>query len=140
MIENLNGNVDLGDHWGVSSANGILGGFDLETLSVVEDGIYRANYFNPVANPGLDRFLSPLELYIMGVLPASEVPDTAVFRGVSQLNETNPCEDHGYIGNVYCFSATEQTMVSVEDIIDVVGERPYEGELDISLLIGQKKM
>lgn len=26
-------------------------------------------------------------------------------------------------------------MVSVEDIIDVVGERPYEGELDISVLV-----
>jgi hypothetical protein len=135
IIEDLKGNV-TGGHWGVSSANGVLGGFDLEALSVVEDGIYRTNYFSDKGNSNLDLFLSPLELYMMGVLPASEVPDTAVFRGVSQVNETNSCEDYGYEswdGN--CFRATEQTMVSVEDIIDVVGERPHEGELDISVLV-----
>ena len=135
IIEDLEGNL-TGGHWGVSSANGVLGGFDLEALSVVEDGIYRTNYFSDKGNSNLDLFLSPLELYMMGVLPASEVPDTAVFRGVSQVNETNSCEDYGYEwwdGN--CFRATEQTMVSVEDIVDVVGERPYEGELDISVLV-----
>ena len=73
---------------------------------------------------------------MMGVLPSSEVPDTAVFSGVSQVNEINSCEDYGFEwwdGN--CFSATKQTMVSIEDIIDVFGERPYERELDISLLV-----
>jgi hypothetical protein len=120
----------------VSSANGVLGGFDLEALSIIEDGIYRTNYFSAIGNPNLDLFLSPLELYMMGVLPASEVPDTAVFSGVSQVNDTNSCEDYGYEWwDGKCFRATEQTMVSVGDIADVFGERPYEGELDISLLV-----
>ena len=135
VIENHNGNI-VGGHWGVSSANGILGGFDLESLSILEDGTYRADYFSDVGNAQLDLFLSPLELYMMGVLPSSEVPDTAVFSGVSQVNDINSCEDYGYKwwdGN--CFSATKQTMVSIEDIIDVFGERPYESELDISLLV-----
>jgi hypothetical protein len=135
IIEDLNGAI-AGGHWGVSSANGVLGGFDLEALSVVEDGIYRTNYFSAIGNSNLDLFLSPLEQYMMGVLPASEVPDTAVFRGISQVNDTNSCEDYGYEWwDGSCFRATEQTMVSVGDIADVFGERPYEGELDISLLV-----
>jgi hypothetical protein len=135
IIEDFNG-LFTGGHWGVSSANGVLGGFDLEALSVVEDGIYRTNYFSAIGNSNLDLFLSPLELYMMGVLPSSEVPDTAVFRGVSQVNDTNSCEDYGYEWwDGHCFRATEQTMVSVGDIADVFGERPYEGELDISLLV-----
>ncbi|SVC65549.1 uncharacterized protein METZ01_LOCUS318403, partial [marine metagenome] len=69
VIEDLNGNI-TGGHWGVSSANGVLGGFDLEALSVVEDGIYRSNYFSAIGNENLDLFLSPLELYMMGVLPS----------------------------------------------------------------------
>jgi hypothetical protein len=134
-IEDFNGAI-IGGHWGVSSANGVLGGFDLEALSIVEDGIYRTNFFFATGNPNLDLFLSPLELYMMGVLPASEVPDTAVFSGVSQVNDTNSCEDYGYEWwDGKCFRATEQTMVSVGDIADVFGERPYEGELDISLLV-----
>lgn len=135
VIENYNGNIAAG-HWGVSSVSGILGGFNLESLSILEDGTYRADYFSDVGYTQLDLFLSPLELYMMGVLPSSEVPDTAVFRGVSQVNVINSCEDYGYKwwdGN--CFNATKQTMVSIEDIIDVFGERPYERELDISLLV-----
>ena len=31
--------------------------------------------------------LSALELYMMGVLPVSKVPDTIVFSGVSKLND-----------------------------------------------------
>jgi hypothetical protein len=134
-IEDFNGNI-TGGHWGVSSANGVLGGFDLEALSIIEDGVYRTNLFFAIGNLNLDLFLSPLELYMMGVLPASEVPDTAVFRGISQVNDTNSCEDYGYEWwDGKCFRATEQTMVSVGDIADVFGERPYEGELDISLLV-----
>ena len=135
IIEDLNG-LFTGGHWGVSSANGVLGGFDLEALSVVEDGIYRTSNFSAIGNENLDLFLSPLEQYMMGVLPSSEVPDTAVFRGVSQVNDSNSCEDYGYEWwDGVCFRATEQTMVSIEDIASVFGERPYEGELDISLLV-----
>ena len=134
VIEDLNGNI-VGGHWGVSSANGILGGFDLESFSMIEDRTYRADHFSDIGNQNLDLFLSPLELYMMGVLPSNEVPDTAVFSGVSQVNDTASCEDYGYQWwDGKCFTAAKQTMVSVEDIIDVFGERPYEREVDISLL------
>jgi len=133
--EDLNGNI-VGGHWGVSSANGILGGFDLKSLSMVEDGTYRVDYFSDIGNSNLDLFLSPLELYMMGVLPSNEVPDTAVFSGVSQVNDAGSCEDYGYQWwDGKCFTAARQTMVSIEDIIDVFGERPYEREVDVSLLV-----
>jgi hypothetical protein len=135
IVESNEGFVN-GGHWGMSSADGILGGFELESLSIVEDGVYRTNLFSHNGNSGLHEFLSPLELYMMGVLPASEIPDTTVFGGVSQVNDTDSCEDYGYewwAGS--CFRATKQTVVSVEDIADVAGERPYEGELEISLLV-----
>ncbi len=134
VFEDFNGDIN-GGHWGVTSVNGQLGGFSLKSLETIDDGVYRTNYFSAIgSNP--DTYLSELELYLMGVLPASEVPDTIVFRGVTKLNENNTCEEYGYEswdGN--CFRAIEQTSVSIDDIIEVFGERPYEGELGISMLV-----
>ena len=134
FIEDFEGEF-TGGHWGVSSANGLLGGFDAKDLETIDAGVYRTNYFFGNGG-GPELSLSALELYMMGVLPVSEVPDTIVFSGVSKLNEDNTCEDYGYEWwDGTCFRATKQTSVSIEDITDVVGERPYEGELDISLLV-----
>jgi len=134
FIEDFEGEF-TGGHWGVSSANGLLGGFDGNELETIDDGVYRTNHFFGNGG-GPEDFLSALELYMMGVLPVSEVPDTIVFSGVSKLNDDNTCEDYGYEWwDGTCFRATKQTSVSIEDITDVVGERPYEGELDISLLV-----
>ena len=120
VFEDFNGDIN-GGHWGVTSVNGQLGGFSLKSLETIDDGVYRTNYFSAIgSNP--DTYLSELELYLMGVLPASEVPDTIVFRGVTKLNENNTCEEYGYEswdGN--CFRAIEQTSVSIDDIIEVFG-------------------
>ena len=135
VMEDFGGEF-TGGHWGVSSANGLLGGFDAKELETIDDGVYRTNYFWDAGNSEPDRSLSALELYMMGVLSASEVPDIIVFSGVSQLNDDNTCEAYGYESwEGACFRATEQTSLSIEDITDVFGERPYEGELDISLLV-----
>jgi hypothetical protein len=135
VIEDFEGEFTSG-HWGVSSANGLLGGFDAKDLETIDDGVYRTNNFFASGNPQPDLSLSALELYMMGVLPASEVPDIIVFSGVSQLNDDNTCEDYGYEWwDGTCFRATEQTSLSTKDISDIFGERPYEGELDIALLV-----
>ena len=88
--ENFEGALITG-HWGISSANGLLGGFKADELEVIDNGVYRANYFNDSGGNN-DQPFSPLELYIMGVLPSSEVPDTVVFSGVSKLNDNNTCD------------------------------------------------
>ena len=134
-IETIDGNSG-GGHWSISSANGILGGFDLNTLSMVEDNVYRTNFFFGTGNPGLDRSLSAIELYMMGVLPADEVPNTTVFHGVSRINEDSTCTDYGYEWwDGTCFRASQKKEVAIKEIVDVFGERPYEDKIDISLLI-----
>ena len=72
----------------------------------------------------------------MGVLPSSEVPDTVVFSGVSKLNDNNTCEDYGYEWWMStCFRASKKRLVNIQEVIDLVGERPYEEELEISMLV-----
>ena len=133
-IEQWNGSISSG-HWGVASANGILGGFDLNTLETIDDSVYRTAYFDTVGSFGLLP-MSPLELYMLGVLPADQLPDTVVFKGVSKTNPDHSCEDYGYgLWDGRCFRAEEQYTVSVEDIIQIFGERPYEGEIEVSILV-----
>ena len=137
--EKFNGEV-TGGHWGVSSADGILGGFSSDSLTVAADGSYKTSFFGDNGNAGLDRPLGHLEQYMMGVLPASEVPDTTVFRGVSQVSTNDSfatCPIDGSSDWIYatCFRAEERTSVSIEDIVEIHGERPYEGAIEISVLV-----
>ena len=135
--ELLSGEV-TGGHWGVSSVDGYLGGFSSKSLKVVADGGYKADFFFDTGN-GTDRPLGHLEQYMMGILPASEVPNTTVFRGVSQVSTTDwvTCPDDGSSDWTYatCFRAEERTSVSIEDIVEIHGERPYEGAIEISVLV-----
>jgi hypothetical protein len=80
-----------GPHWGFSSVNGQLGGFDGSTLRCVtpagqappnctpEAGgrtRYVVGLFGPNANGFRAQPFAPLELYLMGLAPASDVPDS----------------------------------------------------------------
>ena len=62
-----------GAHWGFSSANGILGGFDIALLEDHGSGRYTAGWFNTYGTVGLP--FSPIELYLAGLAPLEEVPD-----------------------------------------------------------------
>ena len=137
-IQELFSGEVIGGHWGVSSVDGYLGGFSSKSLKVVADGGYKADMFFDAGN-GTDRPLGHLEQYMMGILPASEVPNTTVFRGVSQVSTTDwvTCPDDGSSDWTYatCFRAEERTSVSIEDIVEIHGERPYEGAIEISVLV-----
>lgn len=76
-------------HWGMTSANGQLGGFDAMTLAcetpagakppnctATAGGRYRyiVDRFFPNTDKAVDQPFGPLELYMMGLLPAAEVP------------------------------------------------------------------
>lgn len=80
---------NFGVHWGYTGFEGILGGFDAETLrcetptGAVPPGCtaeasgrfrYRVASFGTSGNSGPDDLFSPLELYLMGLIPSSEVP------------------------------------------------------------------
>ena len=108
-------------HWGFSSANGQLGGFDRENLVRVGDGLYSAGRFGAYANFGNSTPYSPIELYLAGWIPSSEVPDLLVAE--------NPAwhQRHGEIikdaeGNKI-FKAEGFETWSIERIIDQIGRR-----------------
>ena len=61
-------------HWGFSSANGQVGGFDLANLVEHSPGKYSAGMFGTIANFGNSVPYSPIELYLAGLIPPSEVP------------------------------------------------------------------
>ena len=94
-------------HWGISSANGILGGFDIEKLVDRGAGLYTAGRFSE--DNGASVY-SPIELYLAGLVPAEEVPDLWVARqGVL---------DRGSIETNGGF-----TTYTFEDIVERHGER-----------------
>jgi hypothetical protein len=109
-------------HWGYSSVGGQLGGFELSTLQENIDGDankYQAHYgnrsnFGYNANGGNGLPYSELELYLMGLLPSSDVPDTVVFNGLTQTFEE-------YVEGI--FHATTKEIITINDIIEKHGER-----------------
>lgn len=65
-------------HWGFSSVNGQLGGFNKELLVSLGDGKYSAGEFWPQGDLSNSRPYSELELYLAGWLPPEMVPDILV--------------------------------------------------------------
>lgn len=110
-------------HWGISSVNGMLGGFDINTLERNVDGDphkYKASCsqtdwcFGTVNSS--NYAYGPLELYLMGFLPPEEVPDIHYFTGVSGSATENPSKNG-------IFYAEEEHVLRIEDIIDRFGPR-----------------
>jgi hypothetical protein len=138
--ENKSGTM-TGGHWEYTSADGILGGFNGDTLEEIEDDVYRVDIFGGNGNPEIDRLMSPLELYTMGVLPADQVPATSIMHGVSQIEKPNgeidgTCEQYGIETlEVMCFKATSKDVVTIDYIEKLFGTRPFEKTAEISMLV-----
>ena len=111
-------------HWGTTDINGVLGGFDYNTLQRNVDGNskkYKAtaqgilnNGFGGFSQELSSAYYAPIELYLMGLIPASEVPDMHVFKNVIVEEDTA-------IGGV--FYADEEITYTIEDFIEEYGER-----------------
>lgn len=110
-------------HFGVSSVNGYLGGFDPATLRSEGPGAYSAARFAPYA--GLPESFADIELYFMGLLPAEDVEDITMFVNVSDL------EDRG--DRTY-FTAEGSEIISIEDIERLAGERRLETDTAFTML------
>ncbi len=100
-------------HWGFSSANGMLGGFDRRELRDLGDGRYSAGSFSPV--DAMDKPYGAIELYMAGLLDASEVPDIWVASDGQWTGESEQL--------VSVFAASEVEDWSVERIIEEHGPR-----------------
>lgn len=110
-------------HFGVSSVNGYLGGFDPSTLRSEGPGAYSAARFSPYA--GLPESFADIELYFMGLLPATEIEDITVFVNASDL------EDRG--DRTY-FRAEGSEIISINDIQRLAGKRILENDTEFKML------
>ncbi len=97
-------------HWGFSSANGQLGGFDRDNLVELGAGRYRAGRFGTVANGGNGVPYSPIELYFAGLIPPGEVPDLWVAVDGERADDGS-------------FTASDVREYSIEDIVAEQGRR-----------------
>ena len=114
-------------HWGFSSANGQLGGFNKDELKDLGNGRYSAGRFGLNANSGNSIPYSPIELYLAGWIPSSEVPDLLVAKNPSwvQENEQYMKDEDGDL----IFQAEGFETWSMDRIIEKLGERVPSHEL-----------
>ena len=107
-------------HWGFSSANGLLGGFDLTNLVDHGDNRYTAGEFNTNGTHG--RPFSPIELYLAGLISSEEVPDLWVAEDGEWVRD----REGGILraSNGYkMFNASQIKTYTIEDIITKYGPR-----------------
>jgi hypothetical protein len=117
--------IDGGPHWGFSSIHGQLGGFDLSTLKTLTDlpNHYHAEglpskkpTFGLVANDGNRLKYAPFELYLMGLIPKSSVPDITLFSGISITPD--------FLNDGNFFATSKKTLTVNQVILETkVGER-----------------
>ena len=113
--------TSVGAHWGFSSADGQLGGFDIANLVELGDGRYAAGRFGTFANGGNRPPYSPIELYFAGYLPPEEVPDLWVAADgewvVEEGSQARTEDGHSI------FSASDVRTYTIEDIVAEHGAR-----------------
>ena len=115
-------------HWGFSSVNGQLGGFDINKLVELGDDKYSAGRFGINANFGNSLPYAPLELYLAGWIPSDEVMDTWVAEDGEFLFEADPDnpdvkkQQTGPEG-FPIFRATQVSTWNIEEIVEALGER-----------------
>jgi hypothetical protein len=104
--------TDDGGHWGFSTVNGLLGGMDPATLKDLGNGRWQAGYFRTNHNP--DNAFAPLELYLMGLGPASAVKPIRVFDSPAVESTT---------ATTLTFTAQGSHVVTLQDIVGSAGAR-----------------
>ncbi len=115
-------------HWGFSSVNGQLGGFDITNLVELGEDRYSAGHFGLNANGGNSLPYAPLELYLAGWISADEVPDTWVAEDGEFQFEADPDnpdvkrQQTGSDGSPI-FRATRTSLWSIKQIVEVLGDR-----------------
>jgi hypothetical protein len=111
---------DIGAHWGFSGGNtkGQLGGFQQSTLQTNIGGNpnkYSVGSFYGIANGGNSVPYTDLELYLMGMIPLTEVANFDVFRGLSQVTTVG--------SNIEFIASTRVTYDNAKILSDAGGAR-----------------
>ena len=114
--------TSLGGHWGFSSADGSLGGFDIAKLVNHGGGRYTAGNFAVFTRRYKVGPYSPIELYLAGFIPRKEVPDLWVAEDGEWLRDEGGRSiraDNGYP----IFTASRIKTYTIDDIIAEHGPR-----------------
>lgn len=114
------GITTTGNHWGYSSAGGQLGGWQPGSLEHLGGNRYRARNprtgefgsFGYVANGGNSLPYSELELYLMGLVDASQVSPIQIASNFAWENQASGI-----------FTASSITTLTIADIIAANGTR-----------------
>ena len=104
-------------HWGgLSSANGLLGGFDISDLVDHGGGRYTLKEsYVPIP-------YSPIELYVAGFIPPEDVPDLWVAEDGNWIYTEDGArvrDDNGHL----IFTASKVKSYTIEDIVAEHGKR-----------------
>ena len=125
---NLFGGRFWGGHWGFSDVQGVLGGH-ATTIQDLGNGQYVIPRNSSISTTG-GRY-SLLELYLMGLVPAEEVPPHQVLVNPSILGLVEGQED------LIVVAADQLATVTIEDVIDSHGARlPTHEEAQKSFRMG----
>ena len=108
-------------HWGFTSANGQLGGFDAASLVDHGDNKYTAGDFTLAGYAHNIKPYSPIELYLAGFIPPEEVPDLLVAEDGAPLLDQN--DNNVLINGNPVFTASSIKTYTIEDIIAEHGNR-----------------
>ena len=109
-------------HWGFSSANGILGGFDIADLVDLGDGRYSAGDISSWGWAANIRPYSPIELYLAGMASLGDVPDLWVAEDGAWLRNDNRSVVETENGE-RIFTARKIKMYTIGDIVAEHGAR-----------------
>ena len=111
-----------GSHWGFSSANGTLGGFDIDELVDHGGGRYTAGSFTVAGVAANDKPYSPIELYLAGLVPREDVPDLWVAEDGKWLLDAGGSHVEGPNGR-WMFTASRIRSYTIDDIVELNGAR-----------------
>lgn len=122
-------------HWGFTggSNKGQLGGFNQSTLIENGGNSYTVEDFGPNANGGNSVPYSQTELYLMGMIPVTDVDPFDVFTDITSLSVT-PEDDP----NEYHFEAINRTTYTPELLESTLGVRIpsyIDSQKDFKLLV-----
>ncbi len=106
----------FGSHWGFTGGNtkGQLGGFEQSSLVDNGQNSYSVGEFGTFANGGNGVPYNDLELYLMGMLPISEVGDFDMFTNITALD---------IVSSTFNFSAEDRTTFTPESLEELLGQR-----------------
>lgn len=105
-------------HWGFtgfSGGKGQLGGFDSNTLTVMENNTYSVQSFGTIANGGNSLPYNSVELYLMGLIDSAAAGDVTI--------TTNPEIVDQQVGTII-FTADSVTTLSFDDFLSQSGIPP----------------